>query len=143
MVANPAGFQPVFDYGAPAIISGRAREAVSGGWFVTASGVAGVISSGINSFDPTADLMFSADGSGASFTGIALHNAGSNSPISVAVNGVHIVTSAGTIVAGQVVGANGGHAVVPLLSGSAAGNIIGRALASAGSEGYTLLKLGL
>jgi hypothetical protein len=138
MVANPAGFQIVFDYGAPRIISGYAREAVSGGWLVASSGAAAVVSSGANSF-ATADLSFHALASGTDFTGVAMHNAASGALVSVCIGGAVIATSAGTIVAGRQVGANGNHAIIETAT---AGRCIGRALTSAGSEGYCLFEIG-
>jgi hypothetical protein len=139
MVLNPAGYQPVLDYGAPQIISGRAREAISGGQLVYLSGTTGVTSSGVNSFDPTADFLFATNASGTQFTGVAVANAGSNESVSVATNGCLIITAAGAINATNTVTANGGHAVV---AATTAGQVIGRALTSAGSEGYTIVQLG-
>lgn len=136
MVLNPAGFVPIMDGGNPRIISGKAREAISGGQLVFSSG--GTVSSGANSFDPSTDILFATGASGISFTGIALHNAGSNSTVSVAQAGAYIVTCAGTSVAGATVVANGADAVV---TGTAAGTVIGRALTAAGSEGYILVEL--
>src|SRR3990167_2996489 len=140
MVLNPAGAVPLFDFGNPRIISGRAREAISGGELVWLSGAAAAaeISSGANSF-ATADLKFATGASGLQFTGVALNNAGSNSNVSVAVDGVFIVTAAGNILEGRTVVANGGHAVA---EGTAAGTVIGRALTSAGSEGYVAVHIG-
>ena len=138
MVLNPAGFQPLYDGGSPKIISGRAREVISGGQLVSLSG--GTVSSGANSFDPKTDLLFHVSTvSGLDFVGIALANAGSNGVVSVATEGTYILTSAGTIVAGRTVVANGGDAVV---QGTAAGTVIGRALTAAGSEGYVAVSLG-
>lgn len=140
MVLNPAGAQQVFDFSAPQVISGRARAAISGGQFVVASGAAAVVSSGINSFDPATDLLFSVTTvSGTDFTGIALNNAASGALVSVAVNGVFICTSAGTVTAGKTVLSNGGDAVV---DGTTAGAVIGRAYSTAGSEGYALVHIG-
>lgn len=142
MVLNPAGYQVVFDFGNPKNISGRAREAISGGQLVFLSGAAAVVSSGVSSFSAATDLQFATGASGLNFTGIAAYTVGSNSLVTVSTDVAIICTSAGTILAGTPVGANGGDAVVPLLSGSAAGTQIGRALTSAGSEGYCLVKLG-
>jgi len=136
MVLNPAGFVPIMDGGNPRIISGKAREAISGGQLVFCSG--GIVSSGANSFDPSTDILVCTGASGISFNGIALHNAGSNSTISFAQRGAYIITAAGTTVAGATVVANGGDAVV---TGTAAGTVVGRALTAAGSEGYLLVEL--
>ena len=141
MVLNPAGYVPVLDFGAPRIISGRAREAISGGQLVFCSGAAAaaVVSSGANSFNPVTDILFATGASGTNYVGIAIQTVGSNSSLSVATAGVHIITAAGTIVGGRTVVANGGDAVA---EGTAAGTVIGRALCPAGSEGYVLVDLG-
>ena len=139
MVLNPAGFQQVFDWGNPKIISGRAREALSGGQLCVISGASAIVSSGANSFTNTTDVLFSAGASGLEFTGIVLYNAGSNLPVSVATNVCAIVTAAGTIVAGRNVGVNGADAVIETAT---AGRTVGRALTTAGSEGYCLVNIG-
>jgi len=136
MAANPAGYQIIYDGGAPSIISGKAREAVSGGWLVASSG--GVVSSGANSFNPQTDLMF-AQASGLNFTGVVLANAGSNETVSVATKGAFLLTSAGTTSAGTTVVCNGANAV---LTATTAGHLIGRSLTVAGSEGYALVEVG-
>lgn len=141
MAANPAGYQIIYDGGAPSIISGKAREAVSGGWLVFSSG--GVVSSGANSFAPLTDLMF-AQASGAYFTGVVLANAGSNEAVSVATKGAFLITSAGTCSAGHPVSCNGANAVKDILTGSLAVTAypVGRSLTVAGSEGYALIEVG-
>lgn len=139
MVVNPAGFQPVFDFGNPQAISGRAREVISGGQLVYISGATGVTSSGNNSFDPSTDLLFLTGASGTLFAGIAMATVGSNSIVSVATKGAYLITAAGTITPGATVIANGGDAVA---TGTTAGMVMGRALTAAGSEGYTLVLLG-
>ena len=131
MVANPAGFQVVFDYGSPRIISGYAREVLSGGWCVTVSGASAAVSSGANSF-ATSDLKFG-QASGLDFTGVAMHTAASGALVSVCIGGAVILTAAGTILSGRNIACNGAQAVV---EATTAGHTIGRALSSAGSEGY-------
>ena len=57
MVVNPNGYVPVADGGAPRIITGYAKAYISGGQFVGASGAAGLVGSGRDSFVST-DLEF-------------------------------------------------------------------------------------
>lgn len=137
MVLNPAGYVVLGDQGAPNILSGRAREVISGGQLVFISGAADVVSSGANSFTAT-DIQFATGASGVNFAGIAMATVGSNATISVARNVKAIITSAGTVVAGRTVIANGDDAVA---TATTAGTVIGRALTSAGSEGYTLVQV--
>lgn len=138
MVVNPAGAVFAEDFGAPKIITTKARETISGGEFVWTSGATAVISSGLNSL-AFGDIEVATGASGTDFTGIALNNAVSGGQVSVAVEGLFIVTAAGTIVAGRTITPNGGNAVV---TATTAGQVIGRAYCAAGSEGYTLAHIG-
>ena len=139
MVLNPAGLQIAYDFGNPQIISGRAREAISGGQLCYISGATGVFSSGANSFDPVTDILVLTGASGTEFAGVALANAGSNDPVSLIVGGAVISTAGGTITNSINVGANGGDAVIGTAT---AGRTIGRSYGSAGSEGYVLWHIG-
>ena len=145
MAQNPAGYVPVFDGGAPRIISGYAREAMSGGQLAYSSGTTtAAVSSGLNSFVST-DILFAVGASGAEFNGIVVTStAGSNSPVAVATRGMFICTADGNITPGNHVMTQGGNAVAQV--GSVAGNvtstrIIGRALTGAGSEGYAIVNI--
>lgn len=136
---NPAGYVPVYDWGAPQIITGYAREAISGGDLVFISGTSDAVSSGANSFVPKTDLLIADSASGLQFTGVAVNNAGSNTPVAVALNGVCIVRSNGTVTGAyqQIVdGANAIH------DGSTAGVVCGRALSTATSGGFALFHVG-
>lgn len=139
MVVNSAGFVVLYDRGAPFNISGRARETISGGQFVFLSGAADNLSSGANSFDPKADFLFATGASGATFTGIAMHNAGSNEPLAVALDAVIISRAFGTVTAGLTVTCEGTDAIA---NGTTAGQVIGRALSSAGSNGFAAWRIG-
>jgi len=141
MVLNPAGFQIVFDYGSPRVLTGYAREAISGGQLVFISGASAAVSSGANSF-ASSDIKFAAGASGLNFTGVAMATVASGAVLPVCIGGAVISTSAGTILSSNCVGANGADAIVTRLSGSAAGTIVGRALSTAGSEGYCLWEVG-
>ena len=125
MPANTNGYVPLFDGGAPRIVTGYAKEAVSGGWFLGASGAAGVVSSGLDSYATTDIELFHTTGSG-NFVGIALHNAASRAPVSYATRGTFLVeTSGGTnLLAGTKVGCNNNDDVIYI--GSAAVTVDGQ-----------------
>ena len=144
MVVNPNGLVRAYDFGNPKIISGKARETISGGFLVGMSGAAASpnVGSSLDSYALT-DIQFIAEGSGANFVGIAINTATSGQTVNVALDGAYIVTAAGNVLPGQVVKANGGHAVV-VSTGSSVGNFelgIGRALTAGGSEQYVLVSL--
>jgi hypothetical protein len=134
MAVNPLGAVQVYDFGKPKVITGYAREVISGGQFVCGSTAAGVVTSGLASFTQD-DMKFFVAASGNVVNGIALNTAASGALVSVALDGVFIVTSAGTIVAGAGIGCNGADAV---LTNAQANGQIGRALTGAGSEGFTM-----
>lgn len=143
MVLNTAGLQIIADGGAPRIITGVARIAISGGYLVVASGASAAVSSGVNSFDTT-DITFTDTASGALFTGIALQQvaSGTNNYVAVATRGMFIITAAGTIVAGELVGVNGDHAVIARgVTNQGSGALIGRAITGAGSEGFVVVDV--
>lgn len=139
MVHNTAGWVPVFNSVNTEIISGRAREAMSGGMFVIVSGAADVVSSGLNSFVPTTDLLFCTGGSNTLFTGILTQDVASGASCSVMTKGSAIVRAYGTVTAGTTVVCEGTHAVA---TATTAGAIIGRALTSASSGGFCLVQFG-
>lgn len=134
MVVNPAGFVPIFDFGAPRVISGRARMGITGGQLVFASGPAGAVSSGANSF-AVGDITFATPTSGTIFTGVALQTVGSNDIVSVAVDGVIISTCDATVTAASTVITGGNDSIG---NGTAAGTVVGRAITGAASGGYAL-----
>jgi len=94
MTVNPNGYVSVTDGGTPRIITGYAKEIVSGGQFMGASGAAGVVSSGASSFAPTDIEFFHTTGSG-NFVGIALHDAVSGAALSVATRGAFLLSVSG------------------------------------------------
>src|SRR3990167_5575930 len=145
MVVNPAGPQPIFDGTIPRTLTARAAIGVTGGQLITLSGLNNSISSGVNSY-ATNDIVVAGPGSGRQFNGIVttpgLTASGTNNYVTIATNGTWIVTAADTILAGNVVFANGADAVIgtrDTITGSY--NPIGRALTPAGSEGYTAVSL--
>lgn len=140
---NPAGYVPLFDVNGPGILSGKAGVNLSGGMLVYASGAAGNLSSGTNSY-AVGDVVFHV-ASGAQFTGVVTQDAGSGTTTSIATRGAVILVADGTVTAGFPVSTAGANAVAN--SGSVAGNLahqrtVGRALSSAGSEGYALVDIG-
>lgn len=146
MVVNPAGPQPIFDGGLPRTITALTPVGVTGGQLVYLSGgVTNNISSGVNSYVAT-DILIGGAGSGRLFNGLVitpgLTASGTNSYVAVATEGTWIVTSAGTILAGNAVWVNGADAVIGVedtITGSY--TAIGRAVTAAGSEGYVAVKL--
>jgi len=146
MPANTYGYQPIFDGGAPRVITGYAKEAVSGAWFLGASGAAGVVSSGTDSYVTSDIELFHTTGSG-NFVGIALHNAASGAPVSVATRGTFLVeTSGGTNVeAGWLVGCNNDDEVIFIgshaLGYSSAINQIGRVWTTGSDSEFVVLDV--
>jgi hypothetical protein len=138
MAVNPAGFVPVYNSNTE-IISGRAREDLSGGQFVFISGAADVVSSGLNSFNPKVDLLFAAGASGTVYTGIVQQNVSSGAVVAVMTKGSADVRAYGTVTAGTTVTTNGTDAVI---SATTAGAVIGRAITSATSGNYALVLFG-
>lgn len=132
-------YVPVLDGGVPRTITGVAREAISGGQFVYCSGAAAKVNvSGLDSF-AASDIEFATGASGTLFTGIATHNAASGAYVTVATAGMFIVGGEATTTAGQVLSTGGVHGVRDL-TGSGV-QMVARALTSAGSEGYAVVKL--
>ena len=133
-------YRPVLDGGVPRSITGKAREAISGGQLVFCSGAAGQVNiSGLTGFT-SADVEFAVSASGLLFTGIAMHNAGSDSYLSVATKGTFIIGAETTVTAGTLIETAGVDGVRDLATTD---NGIGRALTSAGSEGYAVVQIGV
>jgi len=138
-LGNPAGFIQVYDGEAPRIITGYARENISGGTFVAGSTAADVVSSGANSF-AASDIKFTTNASGTTVNGVAISSAASGAPVAVCTRGTIIALADGTVTAGEsqiVSGVNGCR------NGTTAGCVVGRALTGAASGGYFLLSLNL
>lgn len=147
MVVNPVGAVPLFDGGVPRIITVTAGIGVTGGQLVFFSGANNAISSGLNSY-VTADLRVAGASSGGLHNGIVITPgntpSGTNNFVAIGQEGTYIVTSAGTIIAGEAVIANGGDAVLGYTTTGTviAGSYlpIGRAISPAGSEGYSAVR---
>lgn len=138
MAVNPLGAVQYHDFGNPKTLTLRAGGVVSGGQLVYASGAAGNVTSGIDSI-AAGDLGVVAGASGLQFTGIALQDAASGEDVAVAVGGAFIVRANGTVTTGQTVVCDGNDAVA---NGTTAGKIVGRALCSATSGGFTVVEIG-
>lgn len=138
MAINPYGAVWLEDFGAPKVISGRARATISGGQLVVASGATGVVSSGADSFAVT-DVGFSVTTvSGLDFTGVALKTVTSGQTLPVAVEGLFILQAIGTVTAGQKIAAGGDDSV---LVTTTAGHIAGRALTTASSGTFAVVHI--
>ena len=145
MTVNPNGMVCIADGGAPRIITGYAKEVISGGQFVGASGAANLIGSGADTFATTDIQLYLTLGSD-NFVGIALHNAASGAAVSVATRGLFIVpVSGGIVLAGKIVGCSELSDVITLgsaaLGYSAAIGKIGRALTTGSTGQYVILDL--
>ena len=145
MVVNPVGAVPIFDAGTPETISVVAGVGVTGGQLVFFSGANNLVSSGADSYT-TNEIRVAGAGSGRLFNGIVvtpgLTASGTNNLVTVATRGTFILTSAGTILAGNPVWVNGDDSVIGVqdtITGSY--TPIGRAFSPAGSEGYVLVQI--
>jgi len=138
MAVNPYGAVWVEDFGAPRVISGKARATISGGQLVVASGATGAVSSGADSF-AISDIAFSVTNvSGADFTGVALKTVTSGQTLPVAIDGIFIMQAIGTVTAGQMVAAGGDDSVLVTTTAS---HIGGRALTTAASGTFAVVHL--
>jgi len=136
---NPAGAVMIWDGVAPKTITAYAGSAISGGNLCWISGGLDVVSSGANSY-VASDLVATLGASGGQFTGVALHNAASGTPVTLALEGTFILECSNTVTAGfgvEILSTN-------CIQQNALGSVfykIGRALTSGGSESYALVKI--
>lgn len=151
MTFNPLGAVQVHDFGQPKVISGKAREVISGGQLVFTSGTTGVVSSGLDTF-AIGDIQFAAQASGAQFTGIALETVASGATVPVAVEGVFIMDCIGSVYAGEPIWTTGDDSIENLGSlalpasaedGGMAERKIGRAITAGASGGYAVAYISL
>lgn len=143
MAVNPNGYVNVADGGTPRIITGYAREVISGGQLVGASGLANVVNSGTQSFITSDITLYHTTGSG-NFVGIALHDAASGAPLSVATRGQFILESSGITEAGLMVACNQLDEVFNCVNVSSGANTfiaIGRALTAGSDGGYVIVDI--
>ena len=144
MAVNPLGYQNITDGGTPRIITGYAKEVISGGQLLGASGAAGVVSSGASSFATTDIELFNTTGS-ENFVGVALHDAASGAPLSFATRGSFLLEVSGAVVlAGTLVGCNDDDEVI--IAGSTAGavfgtKIIGRAWTTGSDSDFVVVDI--
>jgi hypothetical protein len=146
MAVNPNGYVPIADGGAPRILTGYAKEAISGGQFVGGSTAAGVVGSGRDSF-VASDIEFINSTGGDNFVGIALAAAASGAEIAVATRGTVLVpTSGAVILAGQKVAASAKSEVLWIGSATDATvpalTSVGRALTTGSSGDFVVFELG-
>jgi hypothetical protein len=140
MTVNSLGYQNLTDGGTPRIITGYAKEVISGGQLLGASGAAGVVSSGLSSFASSDIELFHivdvTDGaSSPNFVGVALQTVASGAPLSFATRGSFLLQVSGAnVLAGHKIAAMGESLVGDLaISESGAFGAIGRAW-TCGSE---------
>lgn len=150
MAVNPLGAVQAQDFGNPKVIDGKAREIISGGQLVGASGATGVVSSGLDSY-VTTDVEFIVNDDSENFVGIALQTTESGQICPVAVDGLYLVRCAGSILSGRLVKTIADIDAVELLGSQAvpandkdsgiAGNIAGRAITAGASGGFALIYI--
>lgn len=142
-MVNPLGLVVNQDFGNPEPITVRAEAIISGGMFVWCSGNSATVGSQAASFAGPSDVYGITGASGGNFTGIALQTTASGGDCTIVTRGVYHLLANGTVTAGQMVCCDGNDCVknVPA-NGSPTYHGIGRALTTAGSEGYALVKLG-
>jgi len=138
MAVNPLGYQNVTDGGTPRIITGYAKEVISGGQLLGASGAAGVVSSGTASFESSDIGLIHCPG-GANFVGVALHDAASGAPLSFATRGSFLLEVSGAVVlAGTKVGCNALDEIVTNGSGT---QLIGRVWTTGSEADYVVTDI--
>jgi len=144
MAVNPLGYQNITDGGTPRIITGYAKEVISGGQLLGASGAAGVVSSGASSFATTDIELFNTTGS-ENFVGVALHDAASGAPLSFATRGSFLLEVSGAIVlAGNKVSCNQEDEVINAGSsvvGAPGTHIIGRSWTTGSEADFVLVDI--
>ena len=144
MAVNPLGYQNITDGGTPRIMTGYAKEVISGGQLLGASGAAGVVSSGTSTFATTDIELFNTTGS-LNFVGIALHDAISGAPLSFATRGAFLLEVSGTItLAGEKVSCNQDDEVInagySVVNGQG-GQIIGRAWTTGSEADFVVVDI--
>lgn len=150
MAQNTLGFVQVNDWGNPRVLSGKARETISGGQIVGVSGVTGIVGSNTASY-VTEDVELIVCDDSENAVGVAMELATSGNVMAIAVDGLHLLRCAGSVFAGRLVKvvasqdavANLGSQVIPANAqdASIAGNIFGRALTAGASGGYALIHI--
>jgi len=144
MAVNPLGYQNITDGGTPRIITGYAKESITEGQLLGASGAAGVVTSGTASFATTDIELFNTAGS-ENFVGVALHDAASGAPLSFATRGAFLLEVSGTIVlAGHKVGCNQDDEVIEAGSsvvGAPGTHIIGRAWTTGSEADFVVVDI--
>ena len=152
---NPLGAVCLWDGENPRTFTALAREVISGGDFVYSSGAAAgnVVGSQAASY-VVSDIQVAACDVWGRVNGIALTNAGSGEEITIATRGTYLLKAAGVVSGGVFVSLASGSSAAKgfdgvittstgVDAGSLLGGMIGRALTSAGSEGYCLVSLNI
>ena len=150
MAQNTLGFVQVNDWGNPRVLSGKAREAFSGGQILGVSGVTAKVGSQTASYvTEDVELIICDDSENA--VGVAMEQVVSGDIAAVSIDGLHLLRCAGSVFAGRLVkvvaSQNGvenlGSQIIPASAedASIAGNIFGRALTAGASGGYALIHI--
>lgn len=124
-MVNPIGAQIVFDGEVPRTFTALTRAVVSGGQLVVFSGTANSVGSAVNTYSAS-DVIVDTIQDSNRCNGIALHNAGSNTYVTVATRGAYLVRCAGVV--------SGGYQVIPVSGTTPGVGIFGQT----GSPDYSL-----
>lgn len=143
---NPNGAVCIADGGTPRIISVKARENISGGYWVLGSSADGALCSGADSY-ATADIEGYVNTAvvGSRCIGLALTDIASGTYGAVAQRGIYLLpcasgTNIGSVVAGMVIAPNKAGAVITVGSSTlqdyttAVNYSVGRALSTGGGN---------
>lgn len=150
MAVNPLGAVQAHDFGNPSVIDGKAKQIISGGQLVGASGANAVVNSGLSSY-VTNDVEFIVNDDPENFVGVCLQTTQSGQVCSVAMDGAFLSRAAGSVLAGRLVKTVAsqdafetlGSTVIPANANDAAsaGNVAGRALTAGASGGFFLVSI--
>lgn len=140
--ANGGALDIYLDSESPMSFTGVAREAISGGQFVTVSGAANVIGSEVANVVTGSIVVSLLSDDPNQIVGIAAHNAGSNATVTVVRHGTYIATAGGVVSGGYPVYGASGTVQHVLAAVGVAGSVqpIGRAL-TASASGTNLYSL--
>ena len=150
MAGNPNGFVQANDFGNPKVLTGTAREIISGGQFVGVSGATGVVSSGLSSY-VNSDVAFYVATTAENVVGMAMNTVASGAALGVLVDGVVLAKCGGSVFAGYLLEKiaaddavqNLGSQAIPASAedASIAGKSIGRAYTAGASGGFALVRI--
>lgn len=133
--ANGGVFDVIYDGEVPRSFTGRARQTISGGQYVTVSGAANVVGSTADLFLTGSILVALPTADTNQVVGFATNNAGSNELVGVCTRGTFIANAGDSISGGYSVYVVSGTVQFLAAAVGIAGSVqpVGRAITAAGS----------